>query len=98
MKELRKEFIGIGEVRGFRFKQLYYNGYAYMYEVVNNEANKTYYEVFEHRENKIFDCVSYPKSKSFGDWAWCITDYEDALNKYNEVTKKVKERMEIQTE
>jgi hypothetical protein len=94
MKELRKEFIGVGEVRGFHFKQIHENGYAYVYEVINNEANKTYYEVFERQENKAFDCVSYPKSKSFGVWAWCINNYEDALNKYNEVTKRAKERIE----
>lgn len=94
MKELREEFIGIGEVRGFVFKQLKFNGLAYMYEVRNNESNKTHYEVFERVENEGFDCVSYPKSKSFGVWAWCIHDYEKANKKFEEITKKVQNRLE----
>lgn len=96
MKELKKEFIGIGEVRGFQFKQLHANGYAYVYEVFNPEANKAHYEVFERLENTAFDCVSYPKSKSFGVWAWCINNYEKAMEKYEEITKKVQERLESQ--
>lgn len=96
MKELKKEFIGIGEVRGFQFKQLQANGYAYLYEVVNPESNNTHYEVFERVENTIFDCISYPKSKSFGVWAWCIHDYDKAIKKYDEITKKVQERLENQ--
>lgn len=94
MKELRKEFIGVGEVRGYQFKQLHENGYAYVYEVVNPEEKRPYYEVFERVENTIFDCVSYPKSKSFGVWAWCINDYDKAMLKYAEITKKVQERLE----
>lgn len=94
MKELKKEFTGIGEVRGFMFKQLEFNGYAYLYEVKNCEANKVHYEVFERVENESFDCVSYPKSKSFGVWAWCINDYEKAKKKFEEITQKVKNRIE----
>lgn len=96
MKELKKEFLGIGEVRGFQFKQLQANGYAYVYEVYNQEANSTHYEVFERVENEAFDCVSYPKSKSFGVWAWCIHDYTKAMQKYDKITKKVQERLESQ--
>lgn len=95
MKELRKEFIGIGEVKGFMFKQLNANGYAYLYEVVSPNDNTPHYEVFERIENVIFDCVSYPKSKSFGIWAWCISDYDKAVKKYEETTQKVKKRLEI---
>lgn len=94
MKELKTEFIGIGEVRGFTFKQLNANGYAYMYEVKNPDEQSSHYEVFERVENTAFDCVSYPKSKSFGVWAWCIKDYEKAYKKYDEITNKVKERLE----
>lgn len=94
MKELKKEFIGIGEVKGFEFKQLHANGFAYVYEVRNQEANKTYYEVFERVENTIFDCISYPKSKSFGVWAWCISDYDKAMSKYDEITRKMQEKLE----
>jgi hypothetical protein len=98
MKELSKEFIGIGEVRGFQFKQLHFNGYAYMYQVYSPEANRTYYEVFERVENESFNCVSYPKSKSFGVWAWCMRDYDKACLKFDEITKKVINRLEKRQE
>ena len=94
MKELKTEFVGIGEVRGFTFKQLNANGYAYMYEVKNPDEQSSHYEVFERVENTAFDCVSYPKSKSFGVWAWFIKDYEKACKKYDKITNKVKERLE----
>lgn len=94
MKELKTEFIGIGEVRGFQFKQLRANGYAYLYEVLNPEEKVPHYEVFERVENEIFNCVSYPKSKSFGVWAWCVKDYNKACLKFDEITKKVIERLE----
>ena len=93
MKELKEEFIGIGEVRGFFFKQIFNNGYAYLYEITNPEANSKHYEVFERVENEVFDCVSYPKSKAFGVWAWCIHDYDKARKKFEELTEKVKKRL-----
>lgn len=94
MKDLKTEFVGIGEVRGFIFKQLHANGYAYLYEVRNPDEQMPHYEVFERVENVQFDCVSYPKAKSFGVWAWCVKDYAKAMKKYDELTNKVKERLE----
>ena len=94
MKELSTEFNGVGEVRGFIFKQLEFNGIVYMYEVKNIETGGVHYEVFERVVNESFGCVSYPRSKSFGVWAWCIHDYEKAKRKFNETTKKVENRME----
>lgn len=81
MKQLEKEFIGIGEVKGFKFKQLLSSENGYLYEVTIEQTK--HYEVFKHKVNNKFNCVSYPKSKSFGIWAWCITDYNKALNKFN---------------
>ena len=43
MIELEKEFIGIGEVKGFKFEQLQKSDYAYMYKVSSSgesEHNK----------------------------------------------------------
>lgn len=96
MKELKKEFVGIGEVKGFEFKQLHANGYAYVYEVKQPGVKEPHYEVFERVENTIFNCISYPKQKSFGVWAWCINNYDQAIKKYEETTKKVKERLDNQ--
>ena len=67
IKELRDEFEGIGEVRGFRFKKLLSNGYAYVYEV--RGGSRPYYEVFERRINDRYLVVSYPRMKAFGVWA-----------------------------
>ena len=92
MKELREEFEGRGEVRGYHFKQLMSNERAFLYEVTNTEFNTTHYEVFERRENKQYNCVSYPKSSSFGQWAWCVIIYEDAVNKFNLISKKQEEK------
>lgn len=69
MNQLRKEFNGVGEVKGYFFRQIYFiKGVVYIYEVSNDTG--THYEVFKHKENKRFNCISYPKSSSFGVWAW----------------------------
>lgn len=81
IKELRDEFEGIGEVRGFRFKKLLSNGYAYLYEV-RGGSSRVYYEVFERVVNDRFGVVSYPKSNAFGKWAKTTYDYDKALDYY----------------
>lgn len=92
MKELEKEFIGIGEVKGFRFKQIFANKYAYMYQVKHPDVHEVYYEVFERKINEQYGCISYPKSKAFGIWAWCITDYDRAKEKFAKLTARVQKR------
>ena len=86
MKELEKEFIGRGEVRGFIFTQLIKNEYGYIYQVSNN--GNIYFEVFRRKENTQFNCISYPKSPAFGIWAWSKTTFEDAQNILNEITQQ----------
>ena len=81
MKELKTEFEGRGEVSGFHFKQLMKSDKGYMYE--KNYAGCMFYEVFKRRENKRFNCISYPSSPSFGYWAWDCRDFDKALNKFN---------------
>ena len=53
MIELEKEFIGIGEVKGFKFEQLDKNEYDYLYKVSNKDEDtkkvKCWYEVFEKK-------------------------------------------------
>ncbi|WP_136468995.1 hypothetical protein [Flagellimonas onchidii] len=46
---------------------------AYIYEVTDSKTDHIYYEVFERRYNRRFDCISYPTDKAFGKWAWCIS-------------------------
>ena len=78
MRELPMEFVGVGEVRGFRFRQIARTDAGYVYEVVMPESGLRHFEVFRRMENERFGCVSYPKSKSFGAWAWTCDTLERA--------------------
>ena len=86
MKELKKEFSGIGEVRGYQFSQIYKTSRAFIYEVSYGEGK--HYEVFKRRINNRFGCVSYPTSQGFGIWAWTYSKLEKAIEKFNELEKK----------
>ena len=79
MRQLKKEFDGRGQVKGFRFTQIKKESYGYIYEVGNNGSK--HYEVFKHIENTQFDCVSYPTNKAFGIWAWTYFNLDDAIQK-----------------
>jgi len=104
MKQLEKEFIGGGDVKGFKLKQLKANGYVFLYEI--NTGYSKHYEVFEHRETKESDNIisgvevhfnakiTYPSSKAFGVWAYCCDDLDRANMRYNELTEIVRQRIE----
>ena len=87
MRELPTEFIGVGEVRGFGFRQVSRTMFGYIYEARVLGKEECHYEVFRRMENARFGCVSYPKSKSFGAWAWCC----DSLAKARERLKAFEE-------
>ncbi len=90
---LPEEFIGTGEVKGFKFKQIKKNNDVYLYEVTS--FGRVYYEVFKAQTNAI--CIdfkkhiysdtdfkhSYPKAKSFGKTAWTCSSYVKAIKYYN---------------
>lgn len=78
MQELKTIIEGRGELKGITFTQLYKSTTAYIYL-----RSDGYYEVFIHRINTQFDCISYPNSNSFGVWAWTYKNYQDALIKFN---------------
>ena len=80
LRDLPVEFVGVGEVRDFKFRQIENTAFGYIYEVVMPESGLRHWEVFRRMENVRFGCVSYPKSKSFGAWAWCC----DSLAKARE--------------
>lgn len=90
MKQLKTEFIGRGQVRGFKFTQIKKNEFAYIYKV--EDSNTTWYEIFEHRENKRFDCISYPKNNSFSVWAWTYLSLNRALECFEAATDSVLNR------
>ena len=83
MKELEENFIGKGEVKGFIFTQIKKSEYAYIYSV--NNGFSVSYEVFFRKENKQYNCISYPSSKAFGFWAWSATKntYLDIFEELN---------------
>ena len=92
MRELSREFIGKGQVRGFLFTQIKKNEYCYIYKVEDN--GRIWYEIFEHRENKRFNCISYPRNKSFSIWAFTYLSLERALTCFDELTITVEMRKE----
>lgn len=89
MKELDKVIKGRGEVKGYTFTQVKMSKYAYIYVQKYDETGEVHsYEVFERKINKQFDCVSYPKSTSFGSWAWSCKAYNDAVRIFDEINKR----------
>lgn len=110
MVKLEKEFIGIGEVRGFLFEQIHKSKYAYMYRVSSGgeekDKPKVWYEVFERKVSKEIDtCIGgqkvhfeereiYPKANSFGISAWTIIDLIKAKEVFETITLKMKEKEE----
>ena len=83
MKELEKEFIGKGEVKGFKFTLLNANSKAFIYEVDN--CDFIYYEVFLRKIHSRYGHVMYPKSKSFGVWAWSFDNLDRATAKFKQL-------------
>ena len=109
MIKIEKEFIGVGEVKGFNLKMLFENDRAFMYEVsYENEDGYTskWYEVFERKVSKATDTIMngvmvhfeerevYPKSNSFGVCAWCINNYDRAKAKFDYISTRVKKTRE----
>lgn len=83
MKQLQQQFQGRGEVKGYTFTQIRVTDLGFIYSKELNGSLS--YEVFKRKENKRFDCISYPTSNSFGVWAWdCKTleRAEEILNKF----------------
>ena len=83
MKQLQQQFKGCGEVKGYTFTQIRVTDKGFIYSKELNGSLS--YEVFKRKENKRFDCISYPTSNSFGVWAWdCKTleRAEEILNNF----------------
>lgn len=82
--KLQKEFIGRGEVRGFKFSQCIANSKAFIYRVEN--YGHSWYEVFLRKIDIRFGSESYPKAKSFGKWAWTYHNESKAIKKFEEIS------------
>ncbi len=87
MKPLEIEFIGRGEVKGFKFRQISATDRAFLYEVSPTNTN-VHYEVFKLKINKRFNCISYPTSKAFGVYAWSYMSFERAKKKFDKLNKE----------
>ncbi len=85
MRELPEKFDGKGQVRGFSFTQIKKSEYAYVYRV--DLGNSHHYEVFFRKENTQYDCVSYPRDKAFGVWAWTCSE-NSYIDKFNELNTR----------
>ena len=85
-KPLLTAFQGKGQVSLYAFTQLKASDQAYMYQLEDELGNK-HYEVFKHKINSQFDTVSYPSDKAFGAWAWCIKNYDKAIEKFDSLHK-----------
>lgn len=90
MKELKEYFSGRGQVKGYVFSQIKKTEHGYIYEVRGDGTR--HYEVFERRINLMYDCISYPRDKSFGIWAWTCMTLERAEEKLSEIAFRVENR------
>ena len=82
MKTIPDTLEGKGEVKGVTFTKLKENNKAFIYS-----RSDGYFEVFKKVENIRFDCISYPKSASFGNWAFCFSNLKDAEKKFTELSR-----------
>jgi len=83
MKELPIEFTGKGETKGFTFTQVAKSNHGYIYKVNTGALN--HYEVFRKMVNSRFDTISFPKTNSFGIWAWTTRNPERAKQIFAEL-------------
>ena len=84
MKQLQQQFQGRGEVKGYTFTQIRVTDLGFIYSKELNGSLS--YEVFKRKENKRFNCISYPTSNSFGVWAWdckSLERAEEILNRFS---------------
>lgn len=85
IKPLRKEFEGIGEVRGYQFRQISATSSGFIYEITFGKGK--HYEVFKKRVNARHGNESYPTAKAFGKWAWTFNSLEKAKSKLRSLSE-----------
>lgn len=88
MSELKKIFVGRGEVKGFIFRQIARNDFGFIYEVSQPGVGKAHYEVFHRRVHQRFGVVRYPRAAAFGKWAYAYTKLDEAIDKLSEISEK----------
>lgn len=88
-EDLPNQFIGIGEVKDWVFTKIKESEKAFIFEV-NNGCSKNHYEVFRKKAKTNSVRYCYPTSKAFGDWAWCPSTLEKALEIFEELNNRKK--------
>lgn len=78
MKELDKEI----KKAGFVYIQEFSDTSGFVYRQVLNGVTVGF-EAFLRKENKIFNCVSFPGNNAFGVWAWSCKTFDRAKSKLN---------------
>lgn len=95
---LYDEFEGGGEMKGYKYKKIENNTYAYIFEVKNIEDEDiVFYEVIKRRivplcidfNNRIYSETEYkevyPNANKFGDEGFIYKSLEKAINKFNKI-------------
>jgi hypothetical protein len=94
---LDEEFMGRGSQRGWRFIEMERSGDYRLYEKVDGESGRVYWEVVRIRVTKGGTVMIagvevefepkevYPSDEKFGTDGWCYSRYDDALNKFSEL-------------
>lgn len=91
LTKLPNSFKGKGEVSGFSFNMEYENEKGYVFRV--NSGDSLHYETFYKKQVPI--CIdfkkriysetdfkeTYPKSNSFGEWAWTVASLEKGIER-----------------
>ena len=87
-----------GEVSGYHFIKLKETEHAYLYQKNEYGTNNSSYEVFIKKatpvcldfDNRVYSDTefkhTYPKSNSFGVWAWDYLNFDKALVKIENLT------------
>lgn len=87
-KLLKKNIVGIGEVRGKLFERVKASKYVYMYRIGPDKGPGTYYEIFTRKVNKRFNTETYPSSKQFGISAFTTETEEKAIEIFKRLHKQ----------
>lgn len=73
---------------GYDYKQVKCEpNIAYIYHQTF-EGKHIAYEVFKHKINSLYNCVSFPSNEVFGLWAWTYKTLEQAEKKFTEIVEK----------
>jgi hypothetical protein len=91
--KLESEFTGIGEVSGVQFSKVYEDENGYVYKRYDGDFSIPSFEAFYKKTAPI--CIDfkkriysetdfkevYPKSNSFGVWAWSVSGLQRGIEK-----------------